>query len=319
MRLPFLMLAGAGALMAGPALAASPCQIEGLGELPVATNGAYATIEAQVDGRPVRLIVDTGTSGTMLFREGALQLRLTAEPLPGVEFAGLGGEDDAAMAKVRELRLGDLIARDTDLVVTGRAVGGAEGVLGARLLLQADVEFDFPEGKIRLVEPQNCEADQVLFWKTAYSVAPTVGPVDQRIVVAVSLNGAPVRAELDTAAPTSAVSLAAAARAGAGGERAQSFVAVFSTFAFGDETIRNARLRVVDRLAADNEARRAFQSETPPPEAPDMILGADFFRSHKVYVARDQGKVYISYMGGPVFQTTLAAGPGDPNRALAAR
>ena len=44
--------------------------------------------------------------------------------------------------------------------------------------------------------------------------------------------------------------------------------------------------------------------------AAQTLLGADFFRSHRVYVARGQRKVYVSYMGGPVFRpVTLAQTP----------
>ena len=35
---------------------------------------------------------------------------------------------------------------------------------------------------------------------------------------------------------------------------------------------------------------------------PEMLLGADFFRSHRIYVAMSQKKVYASYIGGPVFK-----------------
>ena len=33
-----------------------------------------------------------------------------------------------------------------------------------------------------------------------------------------------------------------------------------------------------------------------------MLIGADFFRAHHVYVARGQGKMYFTYLGGPVFR-----------------
>jgi hypothetical protein len=33
----------------------------------------------------------------------------------------------------------------------------------------------------------------------------------------------------------------------------------------------------------------------------DMLLGADFFLSHRIYVANGQEKIYFTYNGGPVF------------------
>jgi hypothetical protein len=35
--------------------------------------------------------------------------------------------------------------------------------------------------------------------------------------------------------------------------------------------------------------------------APDMLLGADFLRSHRVLIAHSQRKIYFTYAGGAVF------------------
>ena len=35
-----------------------------------------------------------------------------------------------------------------------------------------------------------------------------------------------------------------------------------------------------------------------------MLLGLDFLRAHRVLVAHSQRKLYFTYVGGPVFQTT---------------
>jgi hypothetical protein len=48
-----------------------------------------------------------------------------------------------------------------------------------------------------------------------------------------------------------------------------------------------------------------------------MLLGADFFQSHRVYVARSQRRIYVSYMGGPVFQTRRDAPASAPAPAPA--
>jgi tetratricopeptide (TPR) repeat protein len=57
-------------------------------------------------------------------------------------------------------------------------------------------------------------------------------------------------------------------------------------FAIGDEQIKNTRLMVGKLDLGDI----------------DMILGADFFLSHRLYVARSQNKLYFSYNGGGVFR-----------------
>ncbi len=66
----------------------------------------------------------------------------------------------------------------------------------------------------------------------------------------------------------------------------RTYIAPFASFKFADgEEIKNARLRVAD---IDFEIA-------------DMLIGADFFLSHRIFVGNNQGKIYFTYNGGPVF------------------
>jgi hypothetical protein len=79
-------------------------------------------------------------------------------------------------------------------------------------------------------------------------------------------------------------------------------VAPFQTFQLGDETITNAKLRMADLAQHHRRARTGTRIAVANQDAPEMIIGADFFRSHRVYVAYSQKKIYFTYNGGPVFQ-----------------
>ena len=46
---------------------------------------------------------------------------------------------------------------------------------------------------------------------------------------------------------------------------------------------------------------RLSTQETAPPVQPDMLLGADFLRSHRVLMAISHRKLYFTYAGGRVF------------------
>ena len=41
-----------------------------------------------------------------------------------------------------------------------------------------------------------------------------------------------------------------------------------------------------------------------------MLIGADFFLSHRIYVASSQRKLYFTYNGGPVFNLARAREAG---------
>jgi len=87
----------------------------------------------------------------------------------------------------------------------------------------------------------------------------------------------------------------------------QTYVGVFQTFSFGDETIKNAQLPHRRSVRGRQGGQARLHIPTAAIDTSDMLLGADFFRSHRVYVSLGRRTVYVSYVGGPVFQTRLAA------------
>jgi tetratricopeptide (TPR) repeat protein len=128
-----------------------------------------------------------------------------------------------------------------------------------------------------------------------------------------TLNGARIKVLFDTGASYSFLSFAAARRAridpngpgtetgpdtsGIGRGTVKTRIAPVETFQIGGETIKHTRLRLGDEDIPDA----------------DMLIGVDFFLSHRVYVANSQGKIYFTYNGGPVFalEPQTAAAPGD--------
>jgi tetratricopeptide (TPR) repeat protein len=74
----------------------------------------------------------------------------------------------------------------------------------------------------------------------------------------------------------------------------KSWLAPFASFKLGDEEIRNTRLRIGE-----------------PGVDADMLIGADFFLSHRIYVASKQHKLFFTYNGGAVFNLKASPAP-DP-------
>ncbi len=72
---------------------------------------------------------------------------------------------------------------------------------------------------------------------------------------------------------------------GIGSRTVKTWIAPFQSFKIGDEEVRNTKLRI---------------GELGLPYT-DMLIGADFFLSHRIYVASSQNKLYFTYNGGPVF------------------
>lgn len=193
------------------------------------------------------------------------------------------------------------------------------GLLGQNVLHTADNEYDLKGGMLRLVRPEDCATANLAYWATpgmTYSVVPlerTGQYGGAHNIAMIAINGVQMRAYFDTGADTSFITGHAAARAGVrtsdpGVKRAgeshaldgdiKTWVATFSSVKIGDEEIKNAKLAIGESEVTDF----------------DVLIGADFFMAHHVYVANSQGKLYFTYGGGPVFRTSApqdAAASGD--------
>jgi clan AA aspartic protease (TIGR02281 family) len=324
-------MVAAGVVAAASVVGATPpptCRLQQLGDLPLTIQDGELVVEAEVNGKPVHMIVDTGAAATSLFRPSAAALGLDVKPVIEVtrlQFYGVGGKTDAGEARVATFRMGSLVARNQDMLVIGnQAPGGPQGLLGAGFLMQADIEFDVSGGRLRFFRPKNCAGDQVVYWGKAYSSARMTGASgDRAIELMVQVNGRSILAQMDTGSDYSTLTPAAAAKAGltpwsdgmvkvgeshgVGPKAVPTYVGVFPTFAFGDETIHNARILIADLFGEDKEVELGSRIPSPFIDTPEMLLGADFFRAHRVYVALSQRKVYVSYVGGPVFHAPSAA------------
>ena len=293
------------------------CALQQVAQLPVRLTGGRLLIDAEVDGQPVKVILDTGAERSLMFADAARRLKLpTSEIGGGIRMYGVGGEFIPRQAYLDQLTLAGAELKGVSFWIAGQ--DGAEGaalLLGQDVLTHWDVEYDLAHTAVRLLHPVDCHGDEVVYWSQSYAKAAMQRSMDQdaKIEVGVRLNGALVSAFMDTGA-TTIVTPGAALRAGAqlsstatkdeafglGPVRSVVRFGVFKSVDVGGEVIRNPRLAVADIFAA------AVHDETGSilgvrEDAPDMLIGLDFFMAHRLLVAPDQGVVYFTYSAGPVF------------------
>lgn len=289
-------------LVATPADAA--CLLAKMAELPVTMDGMQPMTEAKINGADVRFLIDSGAFYSVISPGNARTLDLHPEPLQGWMMRGINGETPMSLVTVKTFTISGQDIPHVQFIVAGSEVGGA-GVLGQNLLGLADAEYDLPHGAVRLMKPKGCEKSNLAYWAKngGYSLVD-LAPRDRsdpHTEGTVFVNGAKIKATFDTGAFNSVLSMAAAARAGItpsspgvkpggmitgfGRKLVRTWIASFDSFKVGDqEEIKHGKIR--------------FGETT---DGTDMLLGADFFIAHRVYVANSQHRLYLTYEGGPVF------------------
>lgn len=309
------------ALSASPPGTAAPCKIGKLAELPVTMAGMRPLVSAKINGAEARFVADSGAFFSMITPSAAAQFKL--QPGYSLEFSdflisGVGGDTRAWLTKVNTFTLFDVPFRDVPFVVAGNEIEGAAGLLGQNVfrLLGADVEYDLAHGAIRLWRTHDCRKASLAYWTGDPPLPVSVMPIEWATRESphtrgvAFLNGKKIHVIFDTGAAASLLALTAAERAGfkPGGEGVvpaglshgvgrrvvQTWIAPFESFKIGDEEILHTHLRVGGELGIRDT---------------DMLIGSDFFLSHRIYVANSQDKLYFTYNGGTVFDLTTSPSP----------
>jgi len=293
-------------------------------DLPVSISGTRALIDAKINHQDVRLVVDTGAFFNMISAAMAQELKLRVGPAPyGLTLRGIGGNTVPSVATAKVFTIANVDIPNVEFLVGGSEAGsGSSGLLGQNFLVNWNVEYDLAKGAIRLFRDTDCSKQFLAYWaiqnQQPYTVTniEKVSPRYPHAIGHAYINGQKISVLFDSGAYKSLLSLKAAARAGVkvdspgvieggltggvGRNMVMSYIAPFSSFKFADgEEIKNARLRVADIDIG----------------VADMLIGADFFLSHRIFIANTQDKLYFTYNGGPVFDLRATSKPAASDQA----
>lgn len=301
------------------AIAAGKCQLQQLGVLPVEMQGLRPIIRTKINGADARFLLDTGAFFSTISRDMAARYQLPIAPVPRDSFyiEGIGGKEKAQVATTRSFGFLGISLPNVQFFVIDQGDDSA-GIIGQNLLRGWDAEYDLANGIVRFLKPVGCGGQPLAYWavNTPYSVVDLkyMDVLQPHLRSTATINGHRITVLFDTGAPRSYLSLKAAERAGitpsspgvtllgAGGgigpARVKMWVAPLEVFQLGDEKVKHAHVLIGDLGSLSDDT--------------DMLLGDDFFLSHRIYVAYSQGKLYFTYNGGPLFnlnipQTTSAA------------
>lgn len=291
--------------------AAADCKLVRIEEWQVRLEQNLPIIDGEINGNKVSILIDTGSKRSFVTRSAVARMMLTRTNI---------GTTGLESVRVRDLQIGPAHRRDWDVLVSPEQDFGAHVVslvLGYDFFSGVDFEFDLPNHTVRLFQAHDCASTPLAYWSRTPAQAQLEGT--DEILLSVGVNGRPVLAILDSGASVSAITMAESVRLGVGaktpgvatagcsigiGRPALDYwSAPFEIFEIGNERIRNPTLHIADfsretivnQIGGTQVNRFAAQAE--------MILGMDFLRAHRIFVATSQRKLYFAYTGGTVFPT----------------
>lgn len=302
---PLVALVALGGI-ALPQSALAACKYRRTVSIPVTWVSGVPHIEGQINGRPVEMVVATGTSGVLIPSGLADELQLPLRRNEQV-WVGSDGRSQGFDARVQDVAFGPVHWHKTTLPVN-RDPDGRSVAVGGTFLLQDDLELSAE--RLTIFQADGCSDEPLAYWAAG---VPWTSMEDwgneRRIYITVQLDGKPVRALVDSGSPVSRLDLAAARRLGfdehADGVTAvpghQAWVATFGSFTIDEETVRHPHLVVADVWGKLRQAARGVDEAQDAADEPPLLLGADFLKAHRVLFARSQHRMYLSYVGGPLF------------------
>ncbi len=316
------------AMAYGVASSAPKCTLAQVEEWPVRKVHNHLVVDGAINGRKVGIMLDTGSSLSLILRAAAARLDLPKQDANGIRLFGVGGETRVEVAIVDEFAIGKTTLKDMRLLVAGENdfAAGFEVILGEDFLHKFDVEFDLHHGAVRLFQSKDCDGKSLAYWTREVAGEVEIDAFSDarpQILLDVQVNGHPIRALLDSGASASVLTkrdaavvgitpetpgvVAAGAGRGLGANSVDSWIGPIQSFTIGNETIHDTAI-VFEDLYKDmkftstgSNVRRSASQQQP------MLLGADFLRAHRVLVAHSQRKLYFTFAGGPVFITGAPA------------
>jgi tetratricopeptide (TPR) repeat protein/predicted aspartyl protease len=299
MRKVLLLVAALGC--SAPADAA--CQVGKLLELKVTMQGERALADVGINGRTLPFIVDSGAFYSTISPGTAAELGLRLQNSP-VQLQGVGGAAGSTyLTYIKTLDLAGFPLHNIPFIVGGSETGFG-GVLGQNVLSIGDVEYDLEHGAIRIMKTSGCSpANNLAYWSGDLPVSElNIEAVDKEMhtVGTVFVNGVKMSATFDTGAASSIMSLPAAKRAGITPQSA-GVTRAGMIGGFGRSQIEVWQAPVASVKIGTEEVRAIKIPMGDLRVGTDILIGADFFLSHRVYVSNSLRKMYFTYDGGPVF------------------
>lgn len=276
------------------------CGVVGQTMLPTTRLGVFASVDSMVDGAPARLVVDTGAGNTVLSAAAVRRAGAALDVRRVVRATGIGGTATYPTARITRLLLGN-IPVEPAVVTVMPAVPVGDGNVGMDILGDVDLDIDLPAGRIILNRGRLCPgagppwAAGATELRTEARVSPLLPSARPRqLMLAMTLDGVPALAVIDSGAGRSFVARSFAARLG-----------VTDAALATRPALRLAGLSPqggVGQLWQFHEARIGKERLDAPvmvvadlhDQGFDVLLGMDYLAMHRVWLSYGARRIFVA-------------------------
>jgi len=293
-----MLLAAIAAWCVGKAQA-SPCAMVLAARLPLHMDHDQLLVDARINDQPVQLVFDTGAFTSTLTTQVAKRLNLPYYPGNIVDLEGIGGRRAGAFVWAETLDVGGLTGRKFPFLTAD--FSAADGLLSTDLFAKYDLDLDLLEHQILVYGRRgDCSQPTLTLGGDLYALPLRPAERTMEVIVDVAIGGEAFRAAIDTGADRSVLFRDSARRLGLGLDalpsdshhiirgigtrRVVSATHSLPHVQFGDLTINNMRVEVIDELS---------------PQGIDMLLGLDFVTKFHAWISYSSRTLVLQYPPQP--------------------
>jgi predicted aspartyl protease len=290
-----LLLAGC---TASPPPAGPPvCDLRKAAEIPVTFERGFISVPAMIENKPVTMLVDTGAESSVVTPSAMLALRLQTDRRRHTTIHGAGGTFTTQNALLQSFEIGGMAMLDQSTAVgplpsMQGVVLKASGLLGADWLTDFDVELDLPHRRMALYRAEGC-GDDTVPWQGRKTSVPVRLYGRGLVILSVELDGQPVTALLDSGANFSELSEVAAARIGIDALALAQGQSGRSTGMDGAIMTTHRHRFGRFRIGTTSYANPEIAIGSLHVALADMLLGADWLRTNRVWISYATRRVTI--------------------------
>jgi Aspartyl protease len=274
--------------------------------------------DAFIDGTPATLLVDTGSTDSLVGRDAAERLKLRTDFTKVSGIAGIGGTSFEHPVTISRLAIGDLTIPERSLIVGPFAMPDLDGIrpdgiLGNDIMARFDVDLDLPHRRVTLYTARNCPSG-VPPWQERFTRVPTPEAAPGRALAFVPavLDNHSALAILDSGATFTAVDR----RFAIGSGTAQASLDADFGGAVSGAWVSRAAIRLhrftTASIGAERLATTRFVVTDLPQDMADMIIGEDFLRTRRVWISYLSRMVYIGAPARHQLESPSATPDADP-------